>query len=103
MASLDSSGGVISYESVTLNSARQNVMIWHLLLQSTSDTLTIPACVAAGQVVSLTTGVTATAATRDEGTMIVTITGGVRGTKCVIVSLHRIGMINNMNIDEDPT
>jgi hypothetical protein len=103
MASLDASGGVNCYEFVSLVSLRQKASIWSLTLQSASDTLTIPACPAAGQCVSLTTGVTATAATRDEGTTIVTITGGVRGTKCVIAALHRVGMLNNTNIDEDPT
>lgn len=107
MASLDASGGVISYRALDLASARQYVTIWHLKLQTASDTLTVASLPNTSGVASLTSGITATSSASggDEGVATITITGGspAGGTKCVIATLHRVGRRSNLSADEDPT
>ena len=104
MASIDNPFNVVNVKSVSLPGSHQTVMIWEVVLLSSSDTLTVPALSSTSGAKSLTSGVTATNSTAsDEGNASVTITGGVKGTKAVIATLHVSGRANVLSQDEDPT
>jgi hypothetical protein len=104
MAALDNPGNVVNVQTITLPAARQVAMLWDLKLQSSSDTLNVPALASTDAVSSLTTGVTATNSdTPNEGEASIVIASGSEGQRVVVATLHRVGMSNNLTIDEDPT
>lgn len=102
MALLDEIG-VKSYRVVDIPSARQYVSIYDLELSSSSDTLTVPGLQSTSAVGSLTAGITVTAGALTEGQTTLTITGGTKGTRCLVSVAHRKGFRSNLGRDEDPT
>lgn len=103
MAALQTPGDVISVRAVDLPKLDQTIMIWHLKLRSTSDTLVVPGLLSTSGAENLEATIAVSAGALTEGNTTLTITGGSLGAETVIVTRHRTGMSNNLSIDEDPT
>lgn len=103
MAALQTPGDVISIQSVDILPTRQVSKIYTVKLRSASDTIVVPGLASTSAVGSLTSGITVTAGALTEGQNTVSIAGGALGTKATFATLHRIGISNNLGIDEDPT
>jgi hypothetical protein len=103
MASLDNPHNVKSVQHLSLKSARQQIMIWDVELLSSSDTLTVPGLESTSAVGSLTSGISVSAGALTEGDNTLTITGGSAGTRAIIATAHRKGLVNSTSRDEDPT
>lgn len=103
MASLDDPYFVKGVKSILMPGARQKVTIYDVELQSSSDTLTVPALAHTNSGKSLTNGITATPAAANEGVSVITITGGSQGTRALIACAHIKGRANWLTQDEDPT
>ena len=104
MPSLDNNPfHVKSYQAFNLKTSQQQIMVWDLSLLSTSDTLTVPGLESTTAVGALTAGITVTSAAIAEGNSLLTIAGGSDGARAIIATAHRVGLVNNTSIDEDPT
>jgi len=112
MASLDAIGvKSMRFDNVP-GRTDQKFSTWLLTLQSTADTLTVPALeysvttssCKVWDTANLAGGVIASAdGLANEGVSIVNITGGSYGQEVILTCMHRRGILNNMHIDEDPT
>lgn len=103
MPSIDNPHNVKSVKNLSLKSANQQVMVWDVELLSSSDTLTVPGLQSTSAVGSLTSGISVSAGALTEGSNTLTITGGTAGSRAIIATAHRKGLVNNTSRDEDPT
>jgi hypothetical protein len=105
MPSLDNPHFTKSVKSLTLPSANQEVMVWDVELQSTSDELTVPGLkstfhpITGSETVdvpvSVTNGISVAAgAINSGGDVTLTITGGSLGVRATIITAHRVGLSN---------
>lgn len=97
MASIDNPHNVKSIRSTDLPTKRQVIMVWDVLLLSSSDTLTVPGLESTSAVGSLTTGISVSAGALTAGQNTVTITGGSAGTRALISTAHRPGYFNDLS------
>tara|TARA_R110000765_G_scaffold425909_1_gene539989 strand:+ start:3548 stop:3856 length:309 start_codon:yes stop_codon:yes gene_type:complete len=102
MAALQTPGDVISIKTVDVRAIRQVAKIYTVRLRSAEDTIVVPGLASTNAVGSLTTGITVAAGALTSGQNTVTITGGALGTRATFATLHRVGMTNNLTIDENP-
>jgi len=107
MAAL-SQGNIKSVRFVDIPTLDQVVGLWHLVLQSASDTLTVPGLLTTEAVADLEYDTVAhtilvSAGALTEGQNTVTIAGGGLGVEVLIATRHRTGFLNNLSRDEDPT
>lgn len=103
MATLQTPGDIKANKFVDVKTIDQVVGIWVVRLRSSSDLLTVPGLYSTSSVGSLTAGVSVANFYIDEGRSQITITGGSDGTEAVITTLHRVGLSNNLSVDDDPT
>jgi hypothetical protein len=102
MADINNPHNIKSTASVTIEAARQVIMIWYLDLLSASDTFTAPQLDSTSGVASLTAGITVSNSDADvDGEATIVVTGGVAGTKAIVVTTHVVGFTNNLGIDND--
>tara|TARA_R110000751_G_scaffold5489_2_gene24990 strand:+ start:789 stop:1097 length:309 start_codon:yes stop_codon:yes gene_type:complete len=102
MAALQTPGDVISIKTVDVRAIRQVAKIYTVRLRSAEDTIVVPGLASINAVGSLTTGIAVAADALTSGQNTVTITGGALGTRATFATLHRVGMTNNLTIDENP-
>lgn len=102
MAALQLPGDIVSVKWIDLPVTNQVAGIWTVKLRSSSDTIVVPGLESTSGVGSLKATTTVSAGALTEGQNTITIASGSAGDTFVFSTLHRIGMLNNTSIDEDP-
>ncbi len=114
MAALQNPGDVKSVKYVDLPATNQVAAIWTVNLRSSSDTIPVPGLESTSGVGSLkaTTTVSASAISPTSqtgytdaslvGHSLITIASGSAGDTFVFATLHRVGALNNLTIDNTP-
>lgn len=101
MAALQTPGDVINVQFHDLKVTNQTVGIWTVKLRSSSDTIVVPGLESTSGVGSLKATTTVSAGALTEGQNTITIASGSAGDVFVFTTLHRVGALNNLEIDED--
>ncbi len=103
MAALQTPGDVKNVKFVDLPATDQVLGIWTVTLRSASDTIVVPGLESTSGVGSLKATTTVSAGALTEGQNTVTIASGSAGDVFTFATLHRVGFLNNLSRDEDPT
>jgi hypothetical protein len=102
MPALHMPGDVKNVKFVDIVADNRTIGIWTVTLRSASDTMSVPGLASTSGVGSMTSGISVSAASISEGENVLTITGGSLGDEASFATLHRVGMSNNLSIDEAP-
>jgi len=98
LASLDNPHNIKSVRFFDLLSANQVLAVWCLVLASESDTFTVPGLESTSAVGSLTSGISVSAGALNEGSNLITVSGGSAGGRVLVATAHRKGFTNNLSL-----
>ena len=99
MSNIDNPYNIKNVQHLDLPTQKQTVMVWDLLLLSSSDTFTVPGLESTSSLSALSTGISVSAGALTDGQNTITVTGGSAGTRALVATAHRKGLLNGLALD----